>query len=76
MCKKIVRVVLHVQSPAAAEVSPSAKLAPNKKQLAKQAAFCLGSVNTFEAQAFSPVPNPTANPAKRIAVGKEERRSE
>ena len=41
MCKKTVRVVLHVQSPAAAEVSPSAKLAPNKKQLAMQAAFCL-----------------------------------
>ena len=48
MCKKTVRVVLHVQSPAAAEVSPSAKLAPNKKQLAMQAAFCLVRLRGLE----------------------------
>ena len=48
MCKKTARVVLRVQSSAAVEVSPAAKLAPNKKQLAKQAAFCLERLRGVE----------------------------
>ena len=36
----------------------------------------LESVNTFEVEAFRSAPKPTANPAERIAVGKEEQRNE